>query len=110
MADVLLEVENLSTWLTANEGLGRAVDGLSFSLERGASFHILGASGSCKSMTALSITRLLPEAGRIVSGAVRLEGEELLQLPEAAMRRVRGGRGGQGFHGARGGHEPRDAR
>ena len=97
MADALLEVENLSTWLAANEGLVRAVDGLSFSIERGETFALLGESGCGKSMTALSITRLLPDAGRIVSGAVRLEGEELLQLPEAAMRRVRGRRIGMIF-------------
>jgi len=97
MANALLEVENLSTWLAANEGTVRAVDGLSFSIERGETFALLGESGSGKSMTALSITRLLPDAGRIVSGAVRLEGEELLELPEAAMRRVRGRRIGMIF-------------
>ena len=97
MADTLLEVEDLSTWLAASEGMVRAVDGLSFSIERGETFALLGESGSGKSMTALSITRLLPDAGRIVSGAVRLEGEELLQLPEAAMRRVRGRRIGMIF-------------
>jgi peptide/nickel transport system ATP-binding protein len=97
MADTLLEVENLSTWLAANEGMVRAVDGLSFSIERGETFALLGESGSGKSMTALSITRLLPDAGRIVSGAVRLEGEELLQLPEVGMRRVRGRRIGMIF-------------
>jgi peptide/nickel transport system ATP-binding protein len=97
MAKTLLEVEHLSTWLAASEGMVRAVDGLSFSIERGETFALLGESGSGKSMTALSITRLLPDAGRIVSGAVRLEGEELLQLPEAAMRRVRGRRIGMIF-------------
>jgi peptide/nickel transport system ATP-binding protein len=97
MANALLEVENLSTWLAVNEGMVRAVDGLSFSIERGETFALLGESGSGKSMTALSITRLLPDAGRIVSGAVRLEGEELLQLPEAAMRQVRGRRIGMIF-------------
>jgi peptide/nickel transport system ATP-binding protein len=97
MASTLLEVENLSTWLAANEGMVRAVDGLSFSIERGETFALLGESGSGKSMTALSIMRLLPDAGRIVSGAVRLEGEELLQLPEVGMRRVRGRRIGMIF-------------
>ena len=97
MADTLLEVENLSTWIAANEGTVRAVDGLSFSIERGETFALLGESGCGKSMSALSITRLLPDAGRIVSGAVRLEGEELLQLPEVAMRRVRGRRIGMIF-------------
>ncbi|HKQ24146.1 MAG TPA: ABC transporter ATP-binding protein [Burkholderiales bacterium] len=97
MAHALLEVENLSTWLIANEGTVRAVDKLSFSIERGQTFALLGESGCGKSMTALSITRLLPDVGRIVAGAVRLEGEELLQLPEVAMRRVRGRRIGMIF-------------
>jgi len=97
MADALLEIENLSTWLAANEGLVRAVDGLSFSIGRGETFALLGESGCGKSMTALSIMRLLPDAGRIVSGTVRLEGEELLRLPEIAMRRVRGRRIGMIF-------------
>ncbi len=97
MANVLLEVENLSTWLAASEGTVRAVDGLSFSIERGETFALLGESGCGKSMTALSITRLLPDAGRIVAGTVRLEGEELLHLPEVAMRRVRGRRVGMIF-------------
>ena len=81
MANALLEVENLSTWLGASDGMVRAVDGLSFSIERGETFALLGESGCGKSMTALSIMRLLPDAGRIVAGAVRLEGQDLLQLP-----------------------------
>ncbi len=97
MTNALLEVENLSTWLAANEGMVRAVDGLSFTIERGETFALLGESGCGKSMTALSITRLLPDAGRIVSGAIRLDGEDLLQLPEVAMRQVRGRRIGMIF-------------
>ena len=93
----LLEVENLRTWLSGSEGLARAVDGVSFSMARGETFALLGESGCGKSMTALSIARLLPDAGRIVSGAVRLEGQDLLQLPESAMRDVRGSRIGMIF-------------
>ena len=70
----------------------RAVDGLSLSLERGETFALLGESGCGKSMTALSIMRLLPDAGRIVSGEVLLDGQNLLSLPEIAMRTVRGRR------------------
>jgi len=70
----------------------RAVDGVSFSVGRGETFALLGESGCGKSMTALSISRLLPDAGRIMSGSVRLDGQELLQLPEAVMRDVRGSR------------------
>ncbi|HVY05682.1 MAG TPA: ABC transporter ATP-binding protein [Burkholderiales bacterium] len=93
----VLEVENLRTWLTGSEGLVRAVDGVSFSVARGQTFALLGESGCGKSMTALSIARLLPDAGRIVSGSVRLEGKDLLQLPESTMRDVRGARIGMIF-------------
>src|SRR6266850_328573 len=93
----LLQVDNLHTWLTGSEGVVRAVDGVSFSVGRGETFALLGESGCGKSMTALSISRLLPDAGRIMSGSVRLDGQELLQLPEAVMRDVRGSRIGMIF-------------
>jgi peptide/nickel transport system ATP-binding protein len=93
----LLEVENLRTWLSGSEGVVHAVDGVSFSMARGETFALLGESGCGKSMTALSIARLLPETGRIVSGSVRLDGQDLLQLPESAMRDVRGSRIGMIF-------------
>jgi peptide/nickel transport system ATP-binding protein len=93
----ILEVENLRTWLSGSEGVVRAVDGVSFSVGRGETFALLGESGCGKSMTALSIARLLPDAGRILSGTVRLDGQDLLQLPEAAMRDVRGSRIGMIF-------------
>ncbi len=97
MSAALLQVDNLRTWLAGSEGVVRAVDGVSFSVGRGETFALLGESGCGKSMTALSISRLLPDAGRIVSGSVRLEGQDLLQLPEAAMRDVRGSRIGMIF-------------
>src|SRR5258706_14602197 len=90
MTNPLLQVDNLRTWLTGSEGIVRAVDGVSFSVGRGETFALLVESGCGKSMTALSISRLLPDAGRIMSVSVRLDGRELLQLPEAAMRDVRG--------------------
>ena len=93
----LLEVENLRTWLSGSEGMVRAVDGVSFSVARGETFALLGESGCGKSMTALSIARLLPDTGRVVSGSVRLDGQDLLQLPEAAMRDVRGSKIGMIF-------------
>jgi peptide/nickel transport system ATP-binding protein len=93
----LLEVEHLRTWLSGSEGMVRAVDGVSFSVARGETFALLGESGCGKSMTALSIARLLPETGRIVAGSVRLDGQDLLQLPESAMRDVRGRRIGMIF-------------
>ena len=97
MSPALLQVDNLRTWLAGSEGVVRAVDGVSFSVSRGETFALLGESGCGKSMTALSISRLLPDAGRIVSGSVRLDGQDLLQLPEAAMRGVRGSRIGMIF-------------
>jgi peptide/nickel transport system ATP-binding protein len=92
MSETLLEIDNLSTWIDAGEAVVRAVDGLSLSIRRGETFALLGESGCGKSVTALSIMRLLPEAGCIVGGAVRLDGRDLLALPEAEMRTVRGAR------------------
>ncbi len=97
MTNPLLQIDNLRTWLAGSEGVVRAVDGVSFSVGRGETFALVGESGCGKSMTALSISRLLPDAGRIVSGSVRLDGQDLLQLPEAAMRGVRGSRIGMIF-------------
>ncbi|MEO8158661.1 MAG: dipeptide ABC transporter ATP-binding protein [Betaproteobacteria bacterium] len=93
----ILEVQNLRTWLSVGEGLVRAVNGVSFAVGRGETFALLGESGCGKSMTALSIARLLPDAGKILSGTVRLDGQDLLQLPESAMREVRGARIGMIF-------------
>jgi len=95
--DALLSVESLRTWIDAESGVVRAVDGVSLRVRRGETFALLGESGCGKSMTALSIMRLLPERGQIVDGEVRLGGTDLLALPEAAMRGVRGGRIGMIF-------------
>ena len=88
----LLEVENLSTHIQSGARSVRAVDGVSFHIARGETFALLGESGCGKSITALSLLRLLPIGGRLVSGSIRLEGIDLLQLPELAMREVRGAR------------------
>ncbi|MEO8165613.1 MAG: ABC transporter ATP-binding protein, partial [Betaproteobacteria bacterium] len=96
-SNTLLEVDNLRTWLAGSEGVVRAVDGVSFSLARGETFALLGESGCGKSMTALSIARLLPDSGLIVSGTVKLDGQDVLQLPESAMRQVRGSKIGMIF-------------
>ncbi len=92
MSETLLTVENLKTQLYAEAGVVRAVDGISFQVRRGETFALVGESGCGKSVTALSVMRLLPEAGRVVEGSVRLGGTDLLALPEAAMRDVRGRR------------------
>jgi peptide/nickel transport system ATP-binding protein len=87
-----MKVENLRTVLDTAGGQVRAVDGIDFELRKGECFALVGESGSGKSMTALSLMRLLPEAGRIAAGRVGLDGIDLLALPEAAMRAVRGRR------------------
>ncbi len=88
----LLQIENLETILHTGATPVRAVDGLTLQIQQGETFALLGESGCGKSMTALSIMRLLPEAGEIVAGSIRIGGEDLLLLPEAAMRSVRGKR------------------
>ena len=88
----LLEVEDLRTYLGHGDTVVRAVDGLDFFIHRSETFVLLGESGCGKSMTALSLMRLLPPSGRIIAGRVMLDGHDLLKLPEAAMRAIRGGR------------------
>ena len=78
--------------LSVPGGTVRAVDGVDLTVMPGETHAILGESGCGKSMTALSILRLLPAAGRVVDGSVRLDGTDLLRLPEDAMRAVRGRR------------------
>jgi len=87
-----LKIEGLRTVLDTAAGAVRAVDGIELELRPGECFALVGESGCGKSMTALSIMRLLPEAGRIAGGRVELDGLDLLGLPEAAMRAVRGKR------------------
>jgi len=87
----MLEVAGLRTFFFTRAGILKAVDGVSFSLNRGETLALVGESGCGKSMTALSIMRLVPDPpGRIVGGSITLDGRDLLQLNEAAMRKVRG--------------------
>jgi peptide/nickel transport system ATP-binding protein len=89
----ILEVRDLHTQFNTLDGVVRAVDGVSFALARGETLGIVGESGCGKSVTALSILRLIPsETGRIASGSIRFEGEELTALSEEAMKRLRGHR------------------
>ncbi|MDP2030530.1 MAG: ABC transporter ATP-binding protein [Thiobacillus sp.] len=83
----LLQVEQLAVDI----GPVRIVDGVSFHIAAGETYALLGESGCGKSMTALSLMRLLPDGGRIVAGSVRLAEQDVLALPESEMRRVRGG-------------------
>jgi len=88
----LLEVENLRVGFRRSGQYQAAVNGISFSVRRGETFALVGESGSGKSVTALSVLRLLPHGGVIAGGAVRLDGEDLLQWPEYRLNEVRGRR------------------
>jgi peptide/nickel transport system ATP-binding protein len=93
MADALLEVRDLRTYIYTRRGVVKAVDGAALSVRRGETLGIVGESGSGKSMTCLSILRLVPEpGGRIVGGEVIFEGENLLAKSADEMRRLRGSR------------------
>ena len=92
-AETVLDVRNLQTVFFTNSGLFRAVDDVSFAVRRGETLAIVGESGCGKSVSALSIMRLVPDPpGRIVGGSVTLEGTDLLKLDDAAMRAIRGNR------------------
>ena len=86
----LLEVKNLRTHFKTRAGLVRAVDDVSFYLDRGELLGLVGESGCGKSMTALSIMRLIAPPGRIVDGEVLFDGKDLLKLSDAQMREMRG--------------------
>jgi len=88
----MLRIENLTTDLDSDSGLVRAVDALSLTIERGETFALVGESGCGKSMTALSILRLLPDSGRVSDGSIDVDGIDVTQLPEARMRDIRGRR------------------
>ncbi|MEX2525425.1 MAG: ABC transporter ATP-binding protein [Gammaproteobacteria bacterium] len=88
----LLEVENLQVRFGSGNKAVPAVDDISFSVDEGRTLALLGESGSGKSVSALSVMRLLPPAARIDGGRVLLRGTDLFGLPEFAMRKVRGGR------------------
>jgi len=88
----LLEVRDLTVHFDTEDGLVEAVDGVSFSVRPGEILGMVGESGSGKSVTALALLRLIRPPGRIVRGAVRFEGRDLLALSEDEMRAVRGAR------------------
>lgn len=92
MSEPLLRVEHLRTYFYTEDSTVRAVDDVSFDIMPGETFALLGESGCGKSVTALSLLRLLPSAARIVSGEVYFKGEALFALPEFAMRKIRGKR------------------
>ena len=93
----MLQTQDLKVALDAELGLVKAIDGLTLSIQRGETFALVGESGCGKSMTALALMRLLPDNGHVTGGEVRLDHEDILALPEAGMRAVRGGRIGMIF-------------
>jgi peptide/nickel transport system ATP-binding protein len=93
----MLQTQDLKVALDTELGLVKAIDGLTLAIQRGETFALVGESGCGKSMTALALMRLLPDNGRVTSGEVRLDRDDLLALPEAGMRAVRGGRIGMIF-------------
>src|SRR3990170_6454038 len=87
----LLEIKGLKTYFSTEEGLVRAVDGVDLRIERGETLGVVGESGCGKTVTALSIMRLIAEPpGKIVEGEILWEGQNLLALPPARMRKIRG--------------------
>src|ERR1700692_3585612 len=87
----LLEITDLRTYFFTRDGVVRAVDGVSLHVAEGETLAVVGESGCGKSVTSLSILRLIATPpGRIVSGAIRFQGVDLLGLDDAAMRRIRG--------------------
>ena len=90
-SNVILEVEDLHTYFFNRTNTVKAVDGVSFFLRQGETLGIVGESGCGKTMTALSLLRLVPQpAGKIVSGSIRLNGDDILQKSEDEMRQIRG--------------------
>jgi len=89
----LLDVKDLRTYFETDDGVVKAVDGISFSLKRGETLGIVGESGSGKSVTNLSIIRLIPNPpGKIVSGEIVFAGQDILLLPDDEVRKIRGRR------------------
>ena len=86
----LLEVENLQTHFRTPDGVNRAVDGVSFHVNAGETVAIVGESGCGKSVTSMSILRLIPEPPGKIAGAIRFQGRDLLKLSEREMRAIRG--------------------
>jgi oligopeptide transport system ATP-binding protein len=88
----LLEIQNLATAFPTEAGEARAVDDVTLSVDKGQVLGIVGESGCGKSITSLSILRLIPPPGKIVGGQIRLDGKNLLELSEGQMRSIRGNR------------------
>jgi oligopeptide/dipeptide ABC transporter ATP-binding protein len=93
----LLDIRNLQTFFFTSTGLVKAINGVDLHIETGETLALVGESGCGKSMTALSLLRLVPDPGRIVGGDILFAGRDLLRMPIEEMRRVRGNRIGMVF-------------
>ena len=92
MSETLLQVRNLATHFSTRAGLAKAVDGVSFDVAAGEIVGLVGESGSGKSVTGYSILGLVDPPGRIAAGSVKLDGQELIGMPHARLRALRGRR------------------
>jgi len=91
LAEKLVDIIDLKTYFHTEDGVVRAIDGISFHINKGETLGVVGESGCGKSVTSLSIMRLIPDPpGKIVEGQILFEGEDLLKKSEAAMRKIRG--------------------
>ena len=91
MQNTLLEIRNLRTYFKTDEGIAKAVDGVDLKVPRGETLGLVGESGCGKSVTALSIMRLVPDPpGKIMGGEIIFDNRNILALPESEMRRIRG--------------------
>ena len=90
MATPVLEIEGLKTYIRQRKALVRAVDGVSLTIGQGETVGLVGESGCGKSMTAMSIMKLLPNGGYIAGGSVRLNGQDVVPLDDEDMRKIRG--------------------
>lgn len=90
--DILLEVDNLKTYFFTREGVVKAVDGVDFNVKVGEIFGLVGESGCGKSVTSLSIMRLIHRPGKVVEGKIKFQGRNILDLTEKEMKQMRGNR------------------
>ncbi len=89
--NIILKVDDLHTYFFTEDGVVKAVDGVTFDVQRGEVLGLVGESGSGKSVTAMSILRLIPQPpGKIISGDVLWKGKSILEVPESGMRSIRG--------------------
>lgn len=94
---MILQVENLSSYFFLDEGVLKAVDDASFFIEEEETVALVGESGCGKTIAGLSIVNLIPSPGRIVSGRIRFDGEDLLHMSPEKLRKIRGGKMGMIF-------------